>query len=229
MIGCSLAAWWAVAWRPGELSQQPMWPHVWHMRRCTQVVPAARHSSHPASGSGRSRRSIESRWVQAAMAPCSHPAPAAAVPGVRAGDPRVRARSSSGSRAQRAGRPARVDVIRRMALRTTQLVGTPAAFSAAILLALVWVLGGFMVGWTDKWLLWPSAIASIVTFLIAFSLQYTQNRDTRAVQLKLDEILRATEHARNQLVKLERLSDEELGQIEEEIVKLRDADVDDAA
>ncbi len=65
-----------------------------------------------------------------------------------------------------------------------------------------------------------------MTFLIVFSLQYTQNRDTRAIQLKLDEILRGTERARSELVKLERLSDEELTQIEDEIVELREQEAD---
>jgi low affinity Fe/Cu permease len=120
-------------------------------------------------------------------------------------------------------------LVRRIAVRTPELVGSPWAFLTAMLLTILWLLWGLLAGFSDTWLLVPSAVASVVTFLIVFSLQYTQNRDTRAVQLKLDEILRATEHARNQLVKLERLSDEELGQIEEEIVKLRDADVDDAA
>jgi low affinity Fe/Cu permease len=57
----------------------------------------------------------------------------------------------------------------------------------------------------------------VVTFLIVFSLQYTQNRDTRTIQLKLDEILRSNASARNELVKLERLTDEELLQIEDEL------------
>ena len=82
--------------------------------------------------------------------------------------------------------------------------------------------GGLIDGWSDTWLLWPSALASVTTFLIAFSLQYTQNRDTRAIQLKLDEILRASDGARDELVKLERLSDEELPRIEAEIVRVRE-------
>ena len=57
---------------------------------------------------------------------------------------------------------------------------------------------------------------------VVFSLQYTQNRDTRAIQLKLDEILRGELRARTQLVKLERLSDEELAQVERELLELRD-------
>lgn len=66
-----------------------------------------------------------------------------------------------------------------------------------------------------------SAIASVFTFLIVFSLQYTQNRDTRSIQLKLDEIMRASDGARNELVKLETLSDQELGDVETEILRLR--------
>src|SRR5690242_19207890 len=113
-------------------------------------------------------------------------------------------------------------LLRRLALRTPELVGSPWAFLVAILLTIVWLVVGVLVGWSDAWLLWPSAIASVVTFLIVFSLQYTQNRDTRALQLKLDELLRGSDRTRTQLVKLERLSDEELTQIEQEIVELRD-------
>ena len=96
------------------------------------------------------------------------------------------------------------------------------AFAMAILLVAVWLVAGVFAHGSDAWLLWPSALASVVTFLIVFSLQYTQNRDTRAIQLKLDEILRANAETRTQLVKLERLSDEELTEIEQEIVNLRE-------
>jgi low affinity Fe/Cu permease len=117
-------------------------------------------------------------------------------------------------------------LIRRLALATPGVVGSPWAFFLAIVLVASWFVWGFFAGWSNSWLLWPSAIASVVTFLIVFSLQYTQNRDTRAIQLKLDEILRGTADTRTQLVKLERLSDEELAQIEEEIVELREEDSD---
>jgi low affinity Fe/Cu permease len=84
-----------------------------------------------------------------------------------------------------------------------------------------WVIWGIVGGFTTTWLLWPSAIASVITFLIAFSLQYTQNRDTRAIQLKLDEIMRGSEGARTELVKLETLSDQQLSEVEAEIMRLR--------
>jgi low affinity Fe/Cu permease len=113
-------------------------------------------------------------------------------------------------------------LLRQIALKTPELVGSPWAFLGAIVLVLAWLAIGVVVNASDAWLLWPSAIASVVTFLIVFSLQYTQNRDTRAIQLKLDEILRGTARARTELVKLERRSDDELGQMEDEIVRLRD-------
>jgi low affinity Fe/Cu permease len=81
---------------------------------------------------------------------------------------------------------------------------------------------GLVDGFSNTWLLWPSAVASIVTFLIAFSLQYTQNRDTRAIQLKLDEILRAHAEARSELIKLEQLEDSHLQRVEADIIKSRD-------
>ena len=121
-------------------------------------------------------------------------------------------------------------LIRRIASRTPEIVGSPWAFLTAILLTVIWIAWGFFAAFSNTWLLVPSALASVVTFLIVFSLQYTQNRDTRAIQLKLDEILRGTDRARSDLVKLERRSDEELTQIEDEIVQLREEEAaDDAA
>jgi low affinity Fe/Cu permease len=116
-----------------------------------------------------------------------------------------------------------VRLIRRIAARMPQVVGSPIAFLVALGLAAGWLCSGFLLHWSNTWLLWPSAIASVVTFLIAFSLQYTVNRDTRAIQLKLDEILRASERARDELIKVETLEDEDLAQVEEEIIDLRDA------
>jgi low affinity Fe/Cu permease len=112
--------------------------------------------------------------------------------------------------------------LRTIAIRIPELVGSPWAFLVALVLTAAWIVWGVFQPFADTWLLVPSALASVVTFLIVFSLQYTQNRDTRAIQLKLDEILRATSAARNELVKLEHFSDEELTRIEDEIVRQRD-------
>jgi low affinity Fe/Cu permease len=111
-------------------------------------------------------------------------------------------------------------LLRRIAMSTPRLVGSPHSFLAAIVLVLAWIVWGLVDGFSTSWLLWPSAIASVFTFLIVFSLQYTQNRDTRSIQLKLDEILR-TSDARTDLVKLELLNDKELGEVEAEILRLR--------
>ena len=102
-------------------------------------------------------------------------------------------------------------------------------FLTALFLVIAWIVAGVVLGFNDTWLLWPSAIASVVTFLIAFSLQYTQNRDTRAIQLKLDEILRAHESARTGLVKLEALEDAQLARVEEEMVQARNGEAAAAA
>jgi low affinity Fe/Cu permease len=112
-------------------------------------------------------------------------------------------------------------LLRRLAMATPPLVGSPYSFMVAILLVSGWIVWGVAGGFTDSWLLWPSAIASVFTFLIVFSLQYTQNRDTRSIQLKLDEIMRASDGARDELVKLETLTDQELADVEAEILRLR--------
>jgi low affinity Fe/Cu permease len=114
-------------------------------------------------------------------------------------------------------------LLRLVAARIPKIVGSPWAFLAAVILVGGWIGWGFVARWSNNWLLWPSAIASVVTFLIAFSLQYTQNRDTRAIQLKLDEILRVTAGARPHVMKLEDSSDAVLTDLEQEIVDLRDA------
>src|SRR3954454_15363947 len=115
-------------------------------------------------------------------------------------------------------------LVRRIALRLPELIGAPGTFLAAATVVAAWIFWGFVVRWSTAWLLWPSAIASVFTFLLVFSLQYTQNRDTRSLQLKLDEILRANDSARSDMVKLELLDDQELGEVEDEILRLRRGD-----
>jgi low affinity Fe/Cu permease len=115
-----------------------------------------------------------------------------------------------------------VRIGRSTAARTAKVVGSPLSFLAAIVLVAAWVVWGFFSNFSDRWLLVPSALASVVAFLIVFSLQYTQNRDTRAIQLKLDELLRGVTRTRTELVKLEQLSDEELSEIELEFDRMRE-------
>jgi low affinity Fe/Cu permease len=102
------------------------------------------------------------------------------------------------------------------------IVGSAGAFIGLTVITVVWALIGPFVHFSDGWLLVPSAIASIVALLLVVLLQYSQNRDTRALQLKLDEVIRAVGEARTDLLRLERLSDDELAKIETEFDRLRD-------
>jgi low affinity Fe/Cu permease len=103
-------------------------------------------------------------------------------------------------------------------------VGSTPAFAALCVLAAVWLAIGPFVDFSDDWLLVPSALASIIALLLVVLLQFSQNRDTRALQLKLDEVIRAMGEARSHLVRLEQRSDEELAEIETEFDRLRGQD-----
>jgi low affinity Fe/Cu permease len=89
-------------------------------------------------------------------------------------------------------------------------MGHPAAFLVAILLIVGWALTGPMFHYSDTWQLVINTGTTIITFLMVFLIQNTQNRDARAVHLKLDELLRSGEKARNYLIVLQHMSDEEL-------------------
>jgi low affinity Fe/Cu permease len=115
-------------------------------------------------------------------------------------------------------------VVERLARSAPYVVGSTATFVGLCVVTLVWVAIGPFVGFSDGWLLVPSAVASVVALLLVVLLQYSQNRDTRALQLKLDEVIRALAEARSSLVRLEHLSDEELAEIESEFDRLRSED-----
>ena len=116
--------------------------------------------------------------------------------------------------------------VRHIASRAPAVVGSPRTFVLALIVTIAWIACGPIFGWSRGWVLWPATITSVGAFLLVLLLQYTQNRDTRAIQLKLDELIRSLEHARTQLVRLEQLSDEELEQIEEEFQELRETQVE---
>jgi low affinity Fe/Cu permease len=111
---------------------------------------------------------------------------------------------------------------RRLARRAPSVVGSPWAFLGAFAATVLWIASGSLFDWSSGWVLWPATVTSMGAFLLVLLLQYTQNRDTRAMHLKLDEVIRSVESARTQLVRLEHLSDEELDRIEEEFSELRD-------
>src|SRR5213082_1396561 len=101
-------------------------------------------------------------------------------------------------------RPAAFD---RFARWIEQRVGSPFAFGLAILVLIVWAVSGPLFGWSDTWQLVINTGTTIVTFLMVFVIQNTQSRDTQAMQLKLDELIRVNEMARNSLINLEEMSD----------------------
>jgi low affinity Fe/Cu permease len=111
--------------------------------------------------------------------------------------------------------------LRSVAARAPAVVGSPWTFLTAIALTAVWVASGPLFDWSSGWVLWPATITSVGAFLLVLLLQYTQNRDTRAIQLKLDELIRSLGDARTHLVRLEHLSDEELAEMEAEFRRLR--------
>ena len=113
------------------------------------------------------------------------------------------------------------ELFRRIAESTAAAAGSPLAFVIVVSLTIVWLVIGVRVGFSDTWQLTMNTIASQVTFLIAFLLQNTQNRETRALELKLDELLRSCDRAQGHSIRLEQLSDAELSQLEDEFTRLR--------
>src|SRR5213080_1535616 len=113
------------------------------------------------------------------------------------------------------------DAFRIIARRSSIVLGSAWAFAGALLVILVWVLTGPTFHFSDTWQLILTTATNVITFLTVFLIQNTQNRDAKAVHLKLDEVIRALKGARNQLVDLENLSDEDLKKLEKQFQHLR--------
>jgi low affinity Fe/Cu permease len=113
------------------------------------------------------------------------------------------------------------DLFRKFAHSTSQAVGSPWAFIIAVFIVVVWSVTGPIFGYSDTWQLVINTGTTIVTFLMVFLIQNTQNRDAKALHLKLDELLRGVEGARTGLVDLENLSDEELETLQRQFQQLQ--------
>ena|SRR5579872_2527300 len=106
---------------------------------------------------------------------------------------------------------------RRFATVAAAWMGAPLAFIGSVLIIVIWASMGPSYHYSDTWQLVINTGTSVVTFLMVFVLQYTQTRDTQAMHLKLDELLRAVKHARNEIIAIEDQSDEELRNLKDEL------------
>src|SRR5437870_2828374 len=106
------------------------------------------------------------------------------------------------------------ELFRHFAQKTSQLVGSSWAFILSVFIIVVWAVTGPMFHFSDTWQLVINTGTTIITFLMVFLIQNTQNRDARAIHLKVDELLRTGEKARNYLIDVQSMSDEELDELE---------------
>ena len=113
------------------------------------------------------------------------------------------------------------DAFRIFARRSSTVLGSAWAFGVAILIIVIWGLTGPAFHYSNTWQLIINTGTTIVTFLMVFLIQNTQNRDAKAAHLKLDEIIRALEGARNELIDLEKLADEDLTSLEKQFERVR--------
>lgn len=114
------------------------------------------------------------------------------------------------------------DLFHKMAQHISMIVGSPLVFATALAIVLFWALSGVYFGYSDTWQLAINTGTSVLTFLIIFLVQNTQNRDAKAIHLKLDELIRSTKTARNQLLDAEDMSDSDLSGLRSEFLAIRE-------
>ncbi|MEP6809139.1 MAG: low affinity iron permease family protein [Chthoniobacterales bacterium] len=112
------------------------------------------------------------------------------------------------------------DAFRVFARASSAVLGTAWSFVAAILTIVIWAATGHIFHYSDTWQLIINTGTTIITFLMVFLIQNTQNRDSKAVHLKLDELIRSVDGARNHLVDIERLSDQDLQKLQQEFERI---------
>ncbi len=115
----------------------------------------------------------------------------------------------------------------KLSVKIAHWAGSPFAFLFALVGVLIWLVIGPYFNYSSTWMLVISTISDVIIFLIVFSIQNTQNRDSKAIQLKLNELIAANQKARDSFIGLESLTDEELAQLDSEfknlLTKLDDA------
>src|SRR5205085_3489608 len=117
---------------------------------------------------------------------------------------------------------------RKFSHKVSELSGTWQAFVLATLIIVVWFAAGFFIGFTNTFYqLLINTGTTIITFLMVFLIQHTQQRDAKAIHLKVDELIKATRGARNSLIDLDKLSDEQLKRLEEEYKRICTEEDDD--
>jgi len=119
------------------------------------------------------------------------------------------------------------ELFRKFAHTTSEAVGSSGTFIVALAAIVAWVMLGPYFRYSDTWQLVINTATTIVTFLMVFLIQNTQNRDAKAIHLKLDELIRSVAGARNRLVDLENLSDKELARLQQEFQRLREGSSDE--
>ncbi len=110
-----------------------------------------------------------------------------------------------------------------MAQNTAKAAGSSSAFLAICLITLVWMVTGPLFHWSDTWQLVINTVTNIVSMLMVFLIQNTQNRDSSALQLKVDELLRAVRGAQNTFINLEALNQEDLEGVKRKYAELAEA------
>lgn len=107
------------------------------------------------------------------------------------------------------------------AAKTSEIVGSKWAFAVSLLMILLWAFVGSYYRYSDTWQLVINTATTIVTFLMVFLIQNTQNRDARAINLKLDEVIRSIDRAQNEMIDIEHLSDAELAELSSKFERIR--------
>ncbi len=113
------------------------------------------------------------------------------------------------------------EIFHRISHRVGEGTGTPLAFIVAVLIIVIWAFTGPMFGFSDTWQLVINTGTTIVTFLMVFLIQNMQNRDSKALHLKMDEVIRSIKAARNDFIDLEDTTEEELSKLSNEFKDLR--------